>query len=244
MSKQHFIWRFIGAMLGMGAGFGLGYGIGLLGEVVAWEESTAPASLYILMLIIAAVFTGIMTKGWIAALVFFCIGLPCIGGAIAQGGAWDWTEFSEFSLFYILLVVTPFAAFGAIVGYKLSAKSRPLVTEAESYEQETAGKEEEKRRYEKQEGEPEAAGRGETRGGYQSEEETRFERKSGTGDIYYDILGVKPNATQDEIKRAYRQKMNEYHPDKFMNQPEWVRKEAEEMSKKLNEAYEALMKES
>jgi hypothetical protein len=79
-----------------------------------------------------------------------------------------------------------------------------------------------------------------THAGFISGEEESFEHESIENDVYYDILGVKPNATKDEIIKAYRQKIKEYHPDKFMNQPEWVRKQAEEMSKKLNEAYEAL----
>jgi ADP-ribose pyrophosphatase YjhB (NUDIX family) len=58
---------------------------------------------------------------------------------------------------------------------------------------------------------------------------------------YFSILGIEPNATKDEIKNAYRHKMHEYHPDMFMNQPEWVRKEADKMSKILNKAYETLM---
>lgn len=57
---------------------------------------------------------------------------------------------------------------------------------------------------------------------------------------YYDILGISPTASQDEIKHAYRDKMKEYHPDKFTNAPDWVKKEAEDMTKKLNEAYEEL----
>jgi len=55
-------------------------------------------------------------------------------------------------------------------------------------------------------------------------------------ETYYDILGITSYATQDEIKKAYRDKIKEYHPDKFTNEPDWVKKQAEEMSKKLNEA--------
>jgi hypothetical protein len=57
---------------------------------------------------------------------------------------------------------------------------------------------------------------------------------------YYEVLGVDPSASQEEIKRAFRGKVKQYHPDIFMNQPKWVREQAEEMSKKLNEAYETL----
>lgn len=51
---------------------------------------------------------------------------------------------------------------------------------------------------------------------------------------YYDTLGVKPDATDAEIKRAYRKLARKYHPD--------VSKEsgAEDKIKAVNEAYEAL----
>lgn len=52
---------------------------------------------------------------------------------------------------------------------------------------------------------------------------------------YYEILGVGKNATAEEIKKAYRKKAIQYHPDKNPGN-----KEAEEMFKEAAEAYEVL----
>jgi DnaJ-domain-containing protein 1 len=65
-------------------------------------------------------------------------------------------------------------------------------------------------------------------------------KKEAPQETFYDILGVSPNATSEEIKRAYRGKAREYHSDLFMRQPRWVQEHAEEMMKKINEAYETL----
>jgi len=52
---------------------------------------------------------------------------------------------------------------------------------------------------------------------------------------YYDILGVSKNASEEELKRAYRKLAMKYHPDKNPN-----KKEAEERFKEINEAYAVL----
>ena len=51
---------------------------------------------------------------------------------------------------------------------------------------------------------------------------------------YYKILGISKNATEAEIKKAYRKLALEYHPDRNKS------KEAEEKFKEVNKAYEVL----
>ena len=49
---------------------------------------------------------------------------------------------------------------------------------------------------------------------------------------YYEVLGVNKNATEDELKKAYRKLAKKYHPDANLDNKE----EAEKKFKEVNEA--------
>ena len=51
-----------------------------------------------------------------------------------------------------------------------------------------------------------------------------------------EVLGVSPSASDDEIKKAYRELSRKYHPDANVNNP--LADLAEEKFKEVNEAYE------
>lgn len=53
----------------------------------------------------------------------------------------------------------------------------------------------------------------------------------------YEILGVSAKASQKEITEAYRTLAQIFHPDRFVDSPEPVRREAERRMKNLTEAY-------
>lgn len=57
----------------------------------------------------------------------------------------------------------------------------------------------------------------------------------------YDVLGVSPSATDDEIKKAYRNLSRKYHPDANVNNPN--KDKAEEKFKEIQQAYNQIMQE-
>ena len=57
----------------------------------------------------------------------------------------------------------------------------------------------------------------------------------------YEVLGVPRNASNDEVKKAYRQLCKKYHPDSYVNNP--LADLAEEKFKEVQAAYEQIMKE-
>ena len=56
----------------------------------------------------------------------------------------------------------------------------------------------------------------------------------------YEVLGVSPDATEEEIKKAYKTLIKKYHPDLNTNNPN--KDEYEEKFKEVQQAYDILMK--
>jgi molecular chaperone DnaJ len=57
----------------------------------------------------------------------------------------------------------------------------------------------------------------------------------------YEVLGISPNASNDEVKKAYRELSRKYHPDSNVDNP--LSELAEEKFKEVQEAYDQIMRE-
>lgn len=88
-------------------------------------------------------------------------------------------------------------------------------------------------------------------GGYYGQSGNDYGSGSGSGSTYstrtvtdndYKILEVSPDATDEEVKKAYRLAAKKHHPDKVSHLGEDVRKAAEEKFAQVNEAYERIKK--
>ena len=64
-----------------------------------------------------------------------------------------------------------------------------------------------------------------------------------SNDSNYRILEISPNATDEEVKKAYRKMAVKYHPDKVATLGADVQKAAEEKFKAVSQAYEAICRE-
>jgi DnaJ like chaperone protein len=61
-------------------------------------------------------------------------------------------------------------------------------------------------------------------------------------DSAYEVLEISPDATDDEVKSAYRRMAMKNHPDKVSTLGPEVQKAAEEKFRKIQEAYETIKK--
>ena len=76
-----------------------------------------------------------------------------------------------------------------------------------------------------------------------SEVDSIFAQFRPSNDSNYRILEIEPNATDEEVKKAYRKMAIKYHPDKVATLGEDVQKAAEEKFKAISQAYEAICRE-
>lgn len=60
--------------------------------------------------------------------------------------------------------------------------------------------------------------------------------------IYYGLLGLKPGASQEDIRLAYRRMAKVHHPDRFEGQGPEAQRASKEHFQKVQDAYERLMK--
>jgi len=76
-----------------------------------------------------------------------------------------------------------------------------------------------------------------------AEVDSIFAQFRPSNDSNYRILEIESNATDEDVKKAYRKMAIKYHPDKVATLGEDVQKAAEEKFKAVNQAYEAICKE-
>ena len=78
-------------------------------------------------------------------------------------------------------------------------------------------------------------------GGYYDQSSSRQSVNSGPSlDDCYKILEVSPDASDEEVKKAYRTAALKYHPDRVSHLGEDMRKKAEETFAKVNQAYDKI----
>lgn len=57
---------------------------------------------------------------------------------------------------------------------------------------------------------------------------------------HFSVLGIKPNANEDDIKKAYKRLSNRFHPDKLLGVSDDEKVQAEAQLQRVKNAYEVL----
>jgi len=76
----------------------------------------------------------------------------------------------------------------------------------------------------------------------------RGDASSGAGraddglDAAYRVLGVSASAADEEVEKAFRRRISDYHPDKVAGAAEEIRQLAETRASEINTAYETIQK--
>ena len=65
-------------------------------------------------------------------------------------------------------------------------------------------------------------------------------RLPSSGPSPHEVLGVDPGASREQIRRAYQEKIRQYHPDRVATLGPELREIAERRSKEINAAYREL----
>jgi DnaJ-domain-containing protein 1 len=65
-------------------------------------------------------------------------------------------------------------------------------------------------------------------------------KPQASADEAYETLGIAPDASEEEVDRAYRQLMGKYHPDRVSGAAEEIRDIAEERARAINAAYDRI----
>lgn len=77
-------------------------------------------------------------------------------------------------------------------------------------------------------------------GTYGSHDSSREAPRAPPGKDPYAVLGVERDASDREIKRAYRKLISQHHPDKLGDVPAELKRRAEERAREINTAYERI----
>jgi len=76
--------------------------------------------------------------------------------------------------------------------------------------------------------------------GYGAHEQPHRAPSTPSGPDPYAVLGLESEASEREIKRAYRKLISQHHPDKLGDVPEELKRRAEERAREINAAYEKI----